>query len=549
MEQLRNGDMTLTNPNSLLGRVFASGDVIMTNDVYRHTKRGGFPPGHPRIDNYLGVPIFSDDHLIGMFAIANSKQPLNQAMLDWLQPFTDTCSLLINLYRQMAEREQVMRDLGAARDLAEKADQAKSEFLSSMSHELRTPLNAIIGFAQLLGKTRRAPLNGKQQRQVGQIEKSSQHLLSLINEILDLAKIEAGHMPLSIEPILIKNVLDDACNTLEANLEAAGIRLTRTPLLVPWHVAADYTRTKQVLLNLLSNAIKYNRQDGTINIAAEQCGNLLPLNARIGISCSQARFDTERLVHMAALALPQKDCPRVQHYGATLEAQQRQRFYLQQALRGARQRGEMSLAFQPKLSLTTQCIIGAEALLRWHHPEIGHISPVVFIPLAEASGDILAIGEWVLEQTMQHIVAWRANGLLSDDFHIAVNVAARQLARKDFAERLLSRLAKHNIPERFLAPEVTESGLMSDIHNARVQLSKLAKVNIAVAIDDFGTGHSSLAYIKTLPFSTLKIDRVFVMDLETSAIDRQLARTITQFAYSVGCDVVAEGIETAEQAA
>ncbi|XQU08029.1 ATP-binding protein [Halomonas sp. LY9] len=275
MEMLRSGDMTLTNPDSLLGRVFAYGDVMITDDVYHHAKRGGFPPGHPPIDNYLGAPIFSGDKLIGMFAIANSKQPISQALLDWLQPFTDTCALLINLYRQMAEREQVTQDLATARDQAEKANKAKSEFLSSMSHELRTPLNAIIGFAQLLGKGRRDPLSEKQQRQVSQIEKSGQHLLSLINEVLDLAKIESGHMTLSIEPIAIEGVIEDACSTLEANICAAGLTLKRQPLLTPWRVAADYTRTKQVLLNLLSNAIKYNRPQGSIHIAVDQQGSEL----------------------------------------------------------------------------------------------------------------------------------------------------------------------------------------------------------------------------------------------------------------------------------
>ncbi|KAE8439456.1 ATP-binding protein [Vreelandella piezotolerans] len=273
MEQLRSGDMMLTNPDSLLGRVFAHGDVVITDDVYRHAKRGGFPPGHPRIDNYLGAPIFSGDKLIGMFAIANSQQTLNHSLLHWLQPFTDTCALLINLYRQMAEREQVTMDLAAARDQAEQANRAKSEFLSSMSHELRTPLNAIIGFAQLLGKGRREPLSDKQKRQVGQIQKSGQHLLSLINEVLDLAKIESGHMALSIEPIAIESVIEDACSTLEANIEASGLVLQREPLAAPWRVAADYTRTKQVLLNLLSNAIKYNRPQGSIRIAVDQRDN------------------------------------------------------------------------------------------------------------------------------------------------------------------------------------------------------------------------------------------------------------------------------------
>lgn len=266
MEQLRSGDMTITNPHSLVGRVFAFGEVIMTDDVYGHAKRGGFPPGHPPLHNYLGVPIFSGEQLIGMYAIANSKQSLNQALLDWLQPFTDTCSLLINLYSQMADREQVMRDLAAARDQAETASRAKSEFLSSMSHELRTPLNAIIGFSQILANSRREPLGEKQHRQVSQIERSGQHLLSLINEVLDLAKIEAGHMTLSIEPIILANVFNDACSTLESTAEAAGIHFRYISPNDRWQVNADYTRTKQILLNLLSNAIKYNSINGSIDI-------------------------------------------------------------------------------------------------------------------------------------------------------------------------------------------------------------------------------------------------------------------------------------------
>ena len=276
---------------------------------------------------------------------------------------------------------------------------------------------------------------------------------------------------------------------------------------------------------------------------------LLPLSARIGISGETGHFETERLVHMAALALPPQGSLRVQCYTPAIEAKQRHQLHIQQAIRGATERGEMSLAFQPKLSLADHKIIGAEALLRWHHPELGLISPGEFIPLAEASGDILAIGDWVLNEAMRYINLWRAQGLLNDDFHIAVNVAARQLTRKDFAQQLLARLEEQQIPQRFFALEVTESGLMSDMDHARQQLAQLAKMNIAVAIDDFGTGQSSLAYIKTLPFSTLKIDRAFVMDLETSAIDRQLAQTITQLAHSVGCDVVAEGIENSAQAA
>ncbi|NYS60191.1 ATP-binding protein [Vreelandella salicampi] len=290
MERLRRGDMMLTNPNTLLGRVFAHGEVIMTDDLYHHRLRGGFPPGHPPINNYLGVPIFSSGKLIGMFAIANSQQMLNQELLDWLQPFTDTCALLINLYRQMAEREHVMSELAQARDQAEKANRAKSDFLSSMSHELRTPLNSILGFAQILASGKRHPLNDKQLRQVNQIEKSGQHLLSLINEVLDLAKIEAGRLPLSIEPIHVQRVVQDACDALEANADAAGITLVRCNMPEEWRVSADYTRTKQVLLNLISNAIKYNRANGRVEISAQAQGNML----RLSITDTGPGVDLER---------------------------------------------------------------------------------------------------------------------------------------------------------------------------------------------------------------------------------------------------------------
>jgi EAL domain-containing protein (putative c-di-GMP-specific phosphodiesterase class I)/DNA-binding response OmpR family regulator len=275
---------------------------------------------------------------------------------------------------------------------------------------------------------------------------------------------------------------------------------------------------------------------------------LLNISARIGISSARGYFDGDRLVHMASLSLPHSEGLRVQCYSENLEEMQRHRLNVQNALRGATERGEMSLVFQPKLSLETLRITGAEALLRWKHPAMGYLSPGLFIPLAEASGDILAIGEWVLEQSILQAAAWQHSPWVSDDFHIAVNVATRQLTRPYFAQMLLKRMAEHRVPHRLISIEVTESGLMQDMVNARHQLAQLTDAGISVAIDDFGTGYSSLAYLKTLPISTLKIDRAFVMDLEESDTDRELARTITQLAHAVGCDVVAEGIETAAQA-
>lgn len=266
MERLRSGDMTLSNPGSLLGRVFAHGEVVMTDRLDDHPHRSGFPPGHPPLHNYLGVPIFDGRRLIGMFAIANGRRRYDQELLEWLEPFTATCALLINLYRQMAEREGYIEALSEARDSADQANRAKSDFLSSMSHELRTPLNAILGFAQLLAGGKRHPLEARQQRQIAQITRSGQHLLELINQILDLARVEAGQTNLSMEAISLAEVAVDAANALEATALAHDVTIQQQiggPLTA---VYADYTRLKQVLLNLLSNAIKYNRPGGWVRL-------------------------------------------------------------------------------------------------------------------------------------------------------------------------------------------------------------------------------------------------------------------------------------------
>ena len=280
MERLRSGDMTLSNPGSLLGRVFAHGEVVMTDRLDDHPHRSGFPPGHPPLHNYLGVPIFDGRRLIGMFAIANGRRRYDQELLEWLQPFTATCALLINLYRQMAEREGYIEALSEARDSADQANRAKSDFLSSMSHELRTPLNAILGFAQLLASGKRHSLEARQRRQVAQISRSGQHLLELINQILDLARVEAGQTNLSMEAISLAEVAVDAANALEATAQAHDVTIQQQiggPLPA---VYADYTRLKQVLLNLLSNAIKYNRPGGWVRLEVAREEEVLRVTVR-----------------------------------------------------------------------------------------------------------------------------------------------------------------------------------------------------------------------------------------------------------------------------
>ncbi|MBZ9559955.1 MULTISPECIES: EAL domain-containing protein [unclassified Modicisalibacter] len=276
---------------------------------------------------------------------------------------------------------------------------------------------------------------------------------------------------------------------------------------------------------------------------------LMSLSARIGIS--RAGVDAEaadQLIRQATLALPTLGERPVGVYSAELECAHQQRARMQQLLREAIDRDEFQLVFQPKIELATGRVSGAEALLRWHNAELGHVSPGDFIPLAEASGDILAIGDWVAGEAIRQVRDWRDRNRVEADFSIAINVATRQLMTGDFSQRLLARLDDAGLPAHAIQVEVTESGLMEDVSLARETLRLLADQGLKIAIDDFGTGYSSLAYLKTLPVTTLKIDRTFINDMLTSSHDRNLAITVITLAHSFGCDVVAEGIEQPQQA-
>ena len=264
MQNLVRGDMTLSDPKTMLGRVFAGGEVVLSNQMQVDERGGHLPSGHPQLYRYLGVPIIDRGQVIGMYAIANASSDYTEEQVRWLKPFNSTCALLINLYRQLNLQQKFTEQLQEARDQAEQASQAKTEFLSSMSHELRTPLNSILGFAQLLESNTKAPLTERQLRQVHQIIRSGQHLLELINEVLDLARIESGHMQVSLEPIQLSDVMDEVTEIMLPIAEQYSIQLQQPVLEEAVSVLADYTRLKQVLINLVSNAVKYNQTHGRV---------------------------------------------------------------------------------------------------------------------------------------------------------------------------------------------------------------------------------------------------------------------------------------------
>ncbi|MES2073310.1 MAG: EAL domain-containing protein [Pseudomonadota bacterium] len=216
-----------------------------------------------------------------------------------------------------------------------------------------------------------------------------------------------------------------------------------------------------------------------------------------------------------------------------------------QDLRLALERREFQLYYQPKFNASDGEIIGAEALIRWHHPKRGLVAPDSFIPVAEKTGIIVAIGEWVLDEACRQMRAWHDMG--HSHWKIAVNLSALQFSNENLLKLVLSTLARHQLPADCLILEVTESTAMHDVEASLQTLNKLAESGINISIDDFGTGYSSLLHLKRMPACELKIDRGFIHELERGSDDAAIVSAIVALGQSLDLRIVAEGVETEKQ--
>jgi len=202
---------------------------------------------------------------------------------------------------------------------------------------------------------------------------------------------------------------------------------------------------------------------------------------------------------------------------------------------------QLRLVFQPKIDLATSACIGAEALLRWTHPEFGEVSPGEFIPIIERTSMVRATTDWVLTSAMRQLAHWRADGL---ELQLAVNVSAANLLEPDFCERIVDDLLRHDLPPSSLSLEITESALMKNPKVAQATLRALDAAGVRLAIDDFGTGYSSLAYLQSLPAQVVKIDQSFIRGIEGDERKRALVSAMIKLSHDLGHRVVAEGVET-----
>ena len=287
-----------------------------------------------------------------------------------------------------------------------------------------------------------------------------------------------------------------------------------------------------------------------VNQPVEIDGNTVYLTSHVGVSLYPTDADSvEGLLNnaMSAKQYSKKHKNEVgyQFFDQHVQELSVRHLQLEFDLHNAVEREEWALFYQPKFDLKQNIITGAEALIRWNHPERGIVSPYEFIEFAEQRGLIVPIGDWVIKEACRQLREWQDQGIR--DCKIAINMSSVQLIQSDIVQRILNGLDDFDVPPRMLEIEITETILMENVRRAIDSLERLHARGISIAIDDFGTGYSSLSYLKTLPIDCLKIDRGFIRDICQDDNDQKIVQTLISMAHAMDMKVVAEGVEEQAQ--
>lgn len=292
-----------------------------------------------------------------------------------------------------------------------------------------------------------------------------------------------------------------------------------------------------------------NKLLAAISKTRKIAGQEIVLTASIGICLFPHDGDeVEKMIAYADAAMDLaknegRNCARF--YSPEMGVHSYAHLVLESYMRTSLEHGDFVLHYQPKVNAYDGNIIGVEALIRWNHPEKGLIPPADFIPVAENTGLILPLGEWVIRRACRDCVEWIEAGM--ENIHVAVNVSAAQFGDSQLPIRIMDILHETRLHPSHLHLEVTESSIMTDVAKAVLTLQALKNIGLSIAVDDFGTGYSSLAYLKRFPIDTVKIDRSFINDITTNPNDAAITRAVIGLGHNLGLKVVAEGVETSEQ--
>jgi diguanylate cyclase (GGDEF)-like protein/PAS domain S-box-containing protein len=336
-------------------------------------------------------------------------------------------------------------------------------------------------------------------------------------------------------------LLQETARRLTMEMRASDVvaRLGGDEFVILVQEVSEQEQVAIVARKILSSVIKPMTLDG------QECR----ITASIGIcmfpACGSDEQTLMKNADMAMYLAKEQGKNNFQFYTEGIKSLSLERLTLESSLRRALERGEFFLHYQPKLDLTTGAINGAEALLRWQHPELGVVMPGHFIALAEETGLIVAIGRWVLRTACEQSMAWQRAGLRP--ICMAVNLSARQFSDEGLLQDLATVLKETGIDPILLEMEITEGMAMQNLDLATKVLTQMKEMGVRIAVDDFGTGYSSLAQIKRFPIDTLKVDRSFIRDLINNPEDRAITEAIIAMGKTLSLTVVAEGVETKEQ--
>jgi diguanylate cyclase (GGDEF)-like protein len=369
-----------------------------------------------------------------------------------------------------------------------------------------------------------------------QLARAAEKVMGLL--VIDLTRLPLirGTLGVGVEQLLLAETARRLMGWSRAEESVARIGDDRFAVVTIRQELRDLAEVASELIALLDQPFIFESHE-------------LQVEARIGIAAYPENGDHFDVLMQSAeasvrRAMEGKDS-RYCFFTPQLNREAQERLKMERELRGALERSEFVLYYQPQLDLRTGRVTAVEALIRWNHPKDGFLSPARFIGLAEEIGLIVPIGEWVLRTACAQMKAWHDQGF--GELRVAVNLSARQFSQQNLCDVVRSTLAETGLPAHLLDLELTESLIMTDVENAIGVLKELSELGVQLSIDDFGTGYSSLAYLKRFPLDVLKIDRSFIRDIPDDKNGEAIADAIISMAHSLGIRVMGEGVETEAQ--
>ncbi|MBW2275483.1 MAG: EAL domain-containing protein [Deltaproteobacteria bacterium] len=389
---------------------------------------------------------------------------------------------------------------------------------------------------QLTGLANRYLFNDRLQQAVAAAGRNGRKMAVLFID-LDNFKLVNDTLGHGVGDGLLRSVAGHLSSSLRESDTAARVGGDEFALLLTnLHDELDAERIARKILSALDHPIEL--RDRSISCTVS-----------IGIATLPGDgSDPKELVRKADTAMyhaKKRGRNRCEFYTDDMNEAVLRRVQLEGGLRTAIQDGSLRLHYQPLFDLRRERIVGAEALIRWQHPELGFLAPADFLPLAEETGQIVTVGEWVLQTACRQNVRWQRGG--NEGFRMSVNVSARQLLEADFVDQVREALMTSGLSPELLDIEITESSLVSDAEVTVNALRALSELGVHISIDDFGTGYSALSYLKHLPIDALKIDQSFVRSLKSDPADATIIQAVVMMARGLNLTTVAEGVETHDQ--